>query len=202
MFIVRRIPRDESHPILNHEPLHQPTDQNNLLRRCLTEKASDYGSEGNLTTHGPNRRWVSDRLGIRCDNGDVVYAMIAVDTYSHLIMGWTADTASFTPDSRRNLMLMCVERQFWRPQAPHDVEWLSVEGRANTSQETGVFTNCLGLLLRVPASPHTALKSSAESLAKTFLTDFSYPYGRSDAATVLSQLDHRFKAYKARARKA
>jgi len=143
MLIVNRPRHDKGCSTLNRKPLHRPLSQNNLLqRRFLTDKARGHLHDGKTITPGPNLRWESDRLELCCDNGEVVCVMFALDAYSHQIIGWTASTAGFTWDSPRNLMLMCVKRQFGQHRTPHAIEWLSDNGRANTSHETVTWRSC------------------------------------------------------------
>ncbi|MFM0721159.1 DDE-type integrase/transposase/recombinase [Paraburkholderia strydomiana] len=203
MLIVNRLRRDKGRSTLNRKPLHRPLSRNNLLqRRCLADKAPRHRHEGKVITQGPNLRWESERLELRCDNGEVVCVMFAIDTYSHQIIGWTASTAGFTWDSPRNFMLMCVKRQFGQHRTPHAVEWLSDNGHANTSNEIVAFAIGLGLLPRFAPFRRTASTGVAESFARTFLADYFYGYGRRDAVTVLGLLDSWFEDYEARQSKA
>ncbi|OAJ52462.1 hypothetical protein A6V36_13695 [Paraburkholderia ginsengiterrae] len=202
MLIVNRLRRDKGRSNLNRKSLHRSMSQNNLLLHCPSDKAPDHRHEGKIITPGPNLRWVSDNLELRCENGEIVRVTFAIDTYSHEIIGWTAGKVGFTGDSLRDFMRLCIKRRFRQHRTPHAVEWLSDKGRVNTSYETVAFAIGLGLLPRFAALSCTASKGVAESFARTLLVDYLYAYGRRDAVTVLAQLDSWFEGYGAHPRRA
>jgi putative transposase len=203
MHFVIRQRRDKGRPTLNRKPLYRPMRPKNLLLQLYpTDKAPDHRHGGKDITSGPNLRWVSDSLELRCENGEIVRMTFAIDTYSHQIIGWTAGSAGFTGDSLRDFMRMCVKRRFGQNRTPHAVEWLSDKGRINTSLETVAFATGLGLLPRFAPLSCTAFKGVAESFARTFLVDYLYAYGRRDAVTVLDHLDSWFEDYGAHSRRA
>ena len=152
--------------------------------------------EGTVVVDHSDIRWCSDGFEIGCDNCEKVRVEFALDCRDREVISWVATTKGIDANLVGNLMMRAVEYLFGSSQtAPHEVEWLSVNGSCDISSNTRSFARALGLQpIRTPVQSLQS-KGMAARVVKTFKRDYVRLANRHDSATVMNGLKTWFEHY-------
>ncbi|GAB7535783.1 hypothetical protein BGC_19990 [Burkholderia sp. 3C] len=97
--------------------------------------------DGKVAVGRSNQRWCSNCFEFRCDNGEPLRVMFALDCCDREAMSWAATTAGHSGDIVRGVMLAAVENRFGNGlHTESEIEWLSDNGSGYTADETRWLT--------------------------------------------------------------
>ena len=110
-------------------------------------------------------------------------------------MSWVATTGGITGDLVRDLMIEAVEARFGGAPPDQPIEWLTDNGSPYIARDTCSFAREIGLEPLTTAIRSPQSNGMAEAFVKTFKRDYVERMRRSDAITVMSQLNAAFEHY-------
>lgn len=170
-----------------------------LLPKAPRRHQSSRPHEGTVSVQASNTRWCSDGFEIPCDSGQTVTATFAKDCCDREIMAFRAWVGKGMPgEPVREMLIEAVEKRFGAVEAlpaGHVLEFLSDNGGAYIAHDTRRIARQLGLTpINTPVcSPQS--NGMAESFVNTFKRDYVSHMDRTDAATVLAQLQAAFEHF-------
>jgi transposase InsO family protein len=170
-----------------------------LLPKAPGRRQSSRPHEGTVSVQASNTRWCSDGFEIPCDSGQTVTATFAKDCCDREIMAFRAWVGKGLPgEPVREMLIEAVEKRFGAVEAlpaGHVLEFLSDNGGAYIAHDTRRIARQLGLTpINTPVcSPQS--NGMAESFVNTFKRDYVSRMDRTDAATVLAQLQAAFEHF-------
>jgi putative transposase len=170
-----------------------------LLPKAPGRRQSSRPHEGTVSVQASNTRWCSDGFEIPCDSGQTVTATFAKDCCDREIMAFRAWVGKGLPgEPVREMLIEAVEKRFGAVEAlpaGHVLEFLSDNGGAYIAHDTRSIARQLGLTpINTPVcSPQS--NGMAESFVNTFKRDYVSRMDRTDAATVLAQLQAAFEHF-------
>jgi putative transposase len=170
-----------------------------LLPKAPRRRQSSRPHEGTVSVPASNTRWCSDGFEIPCDSGQTVTATFAKDCCDREIMAFRAWVGKGLPgEPVREMLIEAVEKRFGAVEAlpaGHVLEFLSDNGGAYIAHDTRRIAKQLGLTpINTPVcSPQS--NGMAESFVNTFKRDYVSHMDRTDAATVLAQLQAAFEHF-------
>jgi putative transposase len=170
-----------------------------LLPKAPRRRESSRPHEGTVSVPASNTRWCSDGFEIACDSGQTVTATFAKDCCDREIMAFRAWVGKGLPgEPVREMLIEAVEKRFGAVEglpAGHVLEFLSDNGGAYIAHDTRRIARQLGLTpINTPVcSPQS--NGMAESFVNTFKRDYVSRMDRTDAATVLAQLQTAFEHF-------
>ena len=170
-----------------------------LLPKAPRRRQSSRPHEGTVSVQASNTRWCSDGFEIPCDSGQTVTATFAKDCCDREIMAFRAWVGKGLPgEPVREMLIEAVEKRFGAVEAlpaGHVLEFLSDNGGAYIAHDTRRIARQLGLTpINTPVcSPQS--NGMAESFVNTFKRDYVSRMDRTDAATVLAQLQAAFEHF-------
>jgi putative transposase len=170
-----------------------------LLPKAPRRRQSSRPHEGTVSVQASNTRWCSDGFEIPCDSGQTVTATFAKDCCDREIMAFRAWVGKGLPgEPVREMLIEAVEKRFGAVEAlpaGHVLEFLSDNGGAYIAHDTRRVARQLGLTpINTPVcSPQS--NGMAESFVNTFKRDYVSRMDRTDAATVLAQLQAAFEHF-------
>ena len=167
-----------------------------LLLECHTGAGEERRHDGRVAVDRPNTRWCSDGFEIGCDNGERVRIAFTLDCCDREAIAWVATTGGINGGDVRDLMIESVERRFGLVnRLPLPIEWLSDNGSPYTARETRALAREIGLVPCTTPIESPQSNGMAEAFVKTLKRDYARINPRSDAASVLRQLDGWFEHY-------
>ena len=167
-----------------------------LLLERHTGKGQERRHDGRVAVDHSNTRWCSDGFEIGCDNGERVRIAFTLDCCDREAISWLATTGGINSGDIRDLMLESIERRFGLvARLPMPIEWLSDNGSPYTARETRAFAGKIGLVPRTTPIESPQSNGMAEAFVKTIKRDYARVAIRTDAASVLHQLDAWFEHY-------
>ena len=182
---------------VNHKRIYRMMrDAGMLLYRHGYPRKMERRHDGVIQVKESNKRWCSDGLEIRCDNGDKVRVAFALDCCDREILSWVATTRGVTSHLINDLMMQAMERRFGINQAPEQpIEWLTDNGSCYIAQETKSFARMLGL--KPVTTPVSSPQSNgmAESFVKTLKRDYAALADKPNANSVMQKLEEWFEHY-------
>ena len=167
-----------------------------LLYRHGYQRTMERRHDGVIQVKESNKRWCSDGLEIRCDNGDKVRVAFALDCCDREILSWVATTKGITSHLINDLMMQAMEKRFGMGHQPDQpIEWLTDNGSCYIAHETKAFARMLGL--RPVTTPVSSPQSNgmAESFVKTLKRDYAALANKQNANTVMQKLEEWFEHY-------
>jgi putative transposase len=182
---------------INHKRIYRiMRDMGILLYRHGYQRANERRHDGVIQVKESNKRWCSDGLEIRCDNGEKVRVAFALDCCDREILSWVATTKGITSHLINDLMMQAVENRFGMNHPPEQpVEWLTDNGSCYIAHETKAFAKVLGL--KPVTTPVSSPQSNgmAESFVKTLKRDYAALADKPNATAVMQQLELWFEHY-------
>ena len=166
-----------------------------LLTRHTGRPLDTRSHEGRIAVAISNRRWCSDGFEIACDNRERVRIAFALDCCDREAMSWVAATGGIGGDLVRDLMVDAVEARFGNELPEEPIEWLTDNGSPYVARETRSFARDIGLEPVTTAIRSPQSNDMAEAFVKTFKRDYVVRMDRSDAITVMRQLEAAFTHY-------
>ena len=194
--LIRRRRRKEGGAPVNAKRIYRIMKAHGLLLQRHTGAGLERRHDGRVAVDRPDVRWCSDGFEIGCDNGERVRIAIALDCCDREAISWIATTGGIDSADIRDLMIESVECRFGLVnRLPVAIEWLSDNGSPYTAGETRKLAREIGL--RPCTTPIESPQSNgmAEAFVKTIKRDYARVSPRSDAASVLRQLDGWFEHY-------
>lgn len=181
---------------VNHKRVYRVMrDYRLLLQRHTGRPLDTRGHDGRIAVAESNRRWCSDGFEIACDNRERVRVAFALDCCDREAMSWVATTGGITGDLVRDLMIEAVEARFGGTPPDQPIEWLTDNGSPYVARDTRSFARAIGLEPLTTAIRSPQSNGMAEAFVKTFKRDYVERMRRSDAITVLGQLNAAFEHY-------
>ena len=181
---------------VNHKRVYRVMRDYRLLLQRHTGRPLDTRShDGRIAVGQSDRRWCSDGFEIACDNRDRVRVAFALDCCDREAMSWVATTGGITGDLVRDLMVEAVEVRFGGATPDQPIEWLTDNGSPYTARNTCSFAREIGLEPLTTAIRSPQSNGMAEAFVKTFKRDYVARMHRSDAITVMRQLNAAFEHY-------
>jgi putative transposase len=182
---------------VNHKRIYRMMrDEGMLLYRHGYQRKMERRHDGVIQVKESNKRWCSDGLEIRCDNGERVRVAFALDCCDREILSWVATTRGITGHLINDLMMQAMEKRFGMNHHPDKpIEWLTDNGSCYVAHETKAFAKMLGL--KPVTTPVSSPQSNgmAESFVKTLKRDYAALADKPDARTVMQKLDGWFGHY-------
>ena len=189
--------RHQQDVCVNHKHVYRiMRDTGMLLYRHGYPRAMERRHDGVIQVKESNKRWCSDGLEIRCDNGDKVIVAFALDCCDREILSWVATTRGITCHLINDLMMQAMEKRFGMDHHPDQpIEWLTDNGSCYIAHETKAFARMIGL--KPVTTPVSSPQSNgmAESFVKTLKRDYAALADKPDASTVLQKLNDWFEHY-------
>lgn len=182
---------------VNHKRIYRlMRDAGMLLYRHGYQRVHERRHDGVIQVKESNKRWCSDGLEIRCDNGEKVRVAFALDCCDREILSWVATTKGITSHLINDLMMQAVENRFGMHHPPEQpVEWLTDNGSCYIAHETKAFARVLGLKpVTMPVSSPQS-NGMAESFVKTLKRDYAALADKPNANAVIHQLQLWFEHY-------
>jgi len=181
---------------VNHKRVYRVMRDYRLLLQRHTGRPLDTRShDGRIAVSRSDRRWCSDGFEIACDNRERVRVAFALDCCDREAMSWVATTGGITGDLVRDLMIEAVEARFGGAPPDQPIEWLTDNGSPYIARDTCSFAREIGLEPLTTAIRSPQSNGMAEAFVKTFKRDYVERMRRSDAITVMSQLNAAFEHY-------
>jgi putative transposase len=194
--LLRRQRREQGAVAVNVKRVYRVMKAHGLLLERHTGKGEQRRHDGRVAVDHPDTRWCSDGLEIGCDNGERVRIAFTLDCCDREAISWVATTGGINSGDIRDLMLQSVERRFGLvDRLPAPIEWLSDNGSPYTAHKTRTFAGEIGLVPRTTPIESPQSNGMAEAFVKTIKRDYARLAVRSDAASVLRQLDFWFEHY-------
>jgi len=195
--LVNRRRHGEGRRPVNHKRVYRVMRDCRLLLRRHTGRPIDTRShDGRIAVSESNRRWCSDGFEIACDNRERVRVAFALDCCDREAMSWISTTGSgISGDMVRDLMLEAVETRFNGTAPTQPIEWLTDNGSPYIARDTRSFAREIGLEPLTTAIRSPQSNGMAEAFVKTFKRDYVERMDRSDAVTVMRQLNAAFEHY-------
>lgn len=194
--MVNRRREHQGRQRVNHKRVYRVMRDYRLLLRRHTGRPLDTRShDGRIAVSQSDRRWCSDGFEIACDNRERVRVAFALDCCDREAMSWVATTGGITGELVRDLMVEAVEARFGGAPPDQPIEWLTDNGSPYIARDTCSFARAIGLepLTTPIRSPQS--NGMAEAFVKTFKRDYVERMRRSDAITVMRQLNAAFEHY-------
>ena len=194
--LLRRQREQTGEPAVNVKRVYRVMKTHGLLLQRHSGAGSERRHDGRVAVDRSDTRWCSDGFEIGCDNGERVRVAFTLDCCDREAISWIATTGGIDSGDIRDLMVESVERRFGLvDRTPAPIELLSDNGSAYTARETRLLATLIGLVpCRTPIeSPQS--NGMAEAFVKTFKRDYAQVHPRTDAATVIVQLDDWFQHY-------
>lgn len=194
--LVNRRRRAEGRPPANHKRTYRVMREHHLLLQRHSGRPPDTRChDGRIAVEHSNVRWCSDGFEIGCDSGERVRVAFALDCCDREAMSWVATTAGVSGQMVCDLMVQAVEARFGSDLPAQSIEWLTDNGSCYIAGDTRRFARDIGLQPLTTAICSPQSNGMAESFVKTFKRDYVARMDRSDAPTVLRQLDAAFTHY-------
>jgi putative transposase len=194
--LIRRRRRGEGGAPVNAKRVYRVMKAHGLLLQRHTGAGIERRHDGRVAVDRPDLRWCSDGFEIGCDNGERVRIAFTLDCCDREAISWVATTGGIDSGDIRDLMIESVERRFGLVnRLPVPIEWLSDNGSPYTAGETRKLAREIGLVPRTTPIESPQSNGMAEAFVKTFKRDYARVSSRTDAATVLRQLDGWFAHY-------
>lgn len=181
---------------VNHKRIYRVMHDYRLLLQRHTGRPLDTRShDGRIAVGQSNRRWCSDGFEIACDNRERVRIAFALDCCDREAMSWLATTGGISGEMVRDLMVEAVEARFEDALPQQPIEWLTDNGSPYIARDTRSFAREIGLEPVTTAIRSPQSNGMAEAFVKTFKRDYVGQMDRSDALTVMRQLNAAFEHY-------
>lgn len=181
---------------VNHKRVYRVMrDYGLLLQRHTGRPLDTRGHDGRIAVSRSDRRWCSDGFEIACDNRERVRVAFALDCCDREAISWVATTGGITGDLVRDLMVEAVEARFGGAPPDQLIEWLTDNGSPYIARDTCSFAHEIGLEPLTTAIRSPQSNGMAEAFVKTFKRDYVERMHRSDAITVMRQLNAAFEHY-------
>jgi putative transposase len=181
---------------VNHKRVYRVMRDYRLLLQRHTGRPFDTRShDGRIAVSESNRRWCSDGFEIACDNRERVRIAFALDCCDREAMSWVATSGGITGDLVRDVMVEAVEARFGGAPPDQPIEWLTDNGSPYIARDTRSFAREIGLKPLTTAIRSPQSNGMAEAFVKTFKRDYVERMRRSDAITVMRQLNAAFEHY-------
>jgi putative transposase len=194
--LLRRQRREQGAVAVNVKRVYRVMKAHGLLLERHTGKGEERRHDGRVAVDHPDTRWCSDGLEIGCDNGERVRIAFTLDCCDREAISWVSTTGGINSGDIGDLMLQSVERRFGLvDRLPAPIEWLSDNGSPYTAHKTRAFAGEIGLVPRTTPLESPQSNGMAEAFVKTIKRDYARVAVRSDAASVLRQLDFWFEHY-------
>ena len=194
--LLGRQRREHGAVAVNVKRVYRVMKAHGLLLERHTGKGEERRHDGRVAVDHPDTRWCSDGSEIGCDNGERVRIAFTLDCCDREAISWVATTGGINSGDIRDLMLQSVERRFGLvDRLPAPIEWLSDNGSPYTAHKTRAFAGEIGLVPRTTPIEGPQSNGMAEAFVKTIKRDYARLAVRSDAASVLRQLDCWFEHY-------
>lgn len=194
--LVNRRREATSQSRLNPKRAYRVMRENGLLLTRHTGRPPKTRShDGTIAVERSNVRWCSDGFEIACDNTERVRIAFALDCCDREAMSWVATTGGIDGGMVRDLMVEAVEARFGDAVPLQPIEWLTDNGSPYIARETRAFARDIGLVPLTTAIQSPQSNGMAESFVKSFKRDYVTRMDRSDARTVMLQLQAAFAHY-------
>jgi putative transposase len=194
--LIRRRRQQQGGGAINVKRVYRIMKVHGLLLERHTGTGEERRHDGRVAVDRPNTRWCSDGFEIGCDNGERVRIAFTLDCCDREAIAWVATTGGINSGDVRDLMIESVERRFGLVnRLPLPIEWLSDNGSPYTARETRALAREIGLVPCTTPIESPQSNGMAEAFVKTLKRDYARINPRSDAASVLRQLDGWFEHY-------
>jgi len=194
--LIRRHRRERGEATVNVKRVYRVMKAHGLLLERHTGSHVERRHDGRVAVDRPDTRWCSDGFEIGCDNGERVRIAFTLDCCDREAISWVATTGGIDSGDIRDLMIESVERRFGPVnRLAAAIEWLSDNGSPYTARETRRLARDIGLVPRTTPIESPQSNGMAEAFVKTLKRDYAWVNPRSDAASVLRQLDGWFEHY-------
>jgi putative transposase len=194
--LLRRRHEQTGEPAVNVKRVYRVMKAYGLLLQRHSVAGIERRHDGRVAVDQSDTRWCSDGFEIGCDNGDRVRIAFTLDCCDREAISWVATTGSIAGNEIRDLMVESVECRFGLvDKLPASIEWLSDNGSPYTATDTRALAKLIGLVPLTTPIESPQSNGMAEAFVKTFKRDYAQVHSRTDAATVLAQLDNWFDHY-------
>ena len=194
--LLRRQRCEQGGAAVNVKRVYRVMKAHGLLLERHTGGGEKRRHDGRVAVDRPDTRWCSDGFEIGCDNGEKVRIAFTLDCCDREAISWVATTGGINSSDIRDLMVESVENRFGLVnKLPKPIEWLSDNGSPYTAGETRALARNIGLVPCTTPIESPQSNGMAEAFVKTFKRDYAHVSAKSDAASVLRQLDSWFEHY-------
>ncbi|EMV0084200.1 IS3 family transposase [Escherichia coli] len=194
--LLRRQAELDGMPAINAKRVYRIMRQNALLlERKPAVPPSKRAHTGRVAVKESNQRWCSDGFEFRCDNGEKLRVMFALDCCDREALHWAVTTGGFNSETVQDVMLGAVERRFGNELPASPVEWLTDNGSCYRANETRQFARMLGLEPKSTAVRSPESNGIAESFVKTIKRDYISVMPKPDGLTAAKNLAEAFEHY-------
>lgn len=189
---VNRLLSEQSKPHVNRKRVYRLLRSENLLfQKPETHlPGASRSHDGRVAVVASNKRWCSDGLEFRCNNGQKVTMTFVLDCCDREIISFTARAGRGFPSWMvQKAVTVAVERRFGsEDNVPKGLQFLTDNGSAYVSASTKYLLRCLGMEDCKTAVCSPQSNGMAESLVKTLKRDYLPFIDLSDAESAMSGL--------------
>ena len=189
---VNRLLSEKSKPHVNRKRVDRLLRSENLLFHKVEAHLPDASRDhdGRVAVGASNKRWCSDDLEFRCNNGQKVTMTFVLDCCDREIISFAARTGRGLPSWMvQKALTNAVEQRFGSEEhVSKGLHFLSDNGSAYVSAATKFLLRCLGMedCKKAVCSPRS--NGMAESLVKTLKRDYLLFIDLSNAESAMSGL--------------
>lgn len=173
---VNRLLADEGKPSINHKRVFRLLQSEGLMFPKPQSRlpGASRNHDGRVAVDKSNKRWCSDGLEFRCNNGQKVTMTFVLDCCDREIISFVARTGRGLPSWMvQKAVSAAVERRFGSETAvPKGLQFLTDNGSAYVSASTKFLLRCLGIENCKTAVCSPQSNGMAESLVKTLKRDY------------------------------
>jgi putative transposase len=197
--LVNRQRAKRALPLINHKRALRVMQQFNLTLQRSPRKNLSHCHIGKVAVATSDARWCSDGFEILCWNKDTVTVVFSKDCGDREVSSWEASAGKGLPAQMvQSLLIRSVESRFGDVDPIKDrptIEFLTDNGSGYIAKATRDLAKALGLKpINTPVcSPQS--NGMAESFVNTFRRDYEYKLDKTDAQTVMKQLQEHFDHY-------
>lgn len=194
--LLRRESERDGLPVVNAKRVYRiMSTYHLLLERKSADNNHKRAHKGRVAVAESNRRWCSDGVEFRCDNGEKLRVTFAQDCCDREIINWAAGTGGYDKETVQDVMLGAVEKRFGQHLPSEALEWLTDNGSVYRAHETRAFARMLGLEPCTTAVRSPESNGIAESFVKTIKRDYISIMPKPDSQTAVMNLAVAFSHY-------